>query len=192
MNTYMANVPLMEKLLAGDMPLSQGAEHGDWRVRYAAAVAMGESGDAAWLPTLQALIRREEGRELYSQPRVEGYRNSYDDTRMAEQLEPIEVIWDKPYSEEIKDDWRCRGRVLQACLFAIAAIGRADQGVLDTLHQLLSHGDSLVKAGAARALIHVGTKESLPHLEAALMVDEWCLQTEAKKAIRRIKDGENP
>ncbi len=183
----MVHYSLMERMLSGEASLAEGATHPDWRVRYAAAVAMGETGSTEWLPALLALIRHEETLDLYSQPRVAGYENSYDDTRMAEQLQPIRVLWEQAPPAHLLEGWRCRGRVLQACLFAVEAIGQAEGEVLNTLHQLLTHGDSAVKAASARALIRVGTRESLPFLRAALEVDEWCLQTEAKKAIHRIE-----
>lgn len=183
----MTHYPLMEKMLSGTASLAEGAAHADWRVRYAAALAMGERADAQWLPVLLAMMKFEETRDLYSQPRVVGYEGSYDDTRMAEQLQPIRVIWDQAYSQRQLDDWRCRGRVMQACLFAVEAIGQVDEQLLQFLHVLLNHGDSAVKAAAARVLIRVGTRDSLPFLRAALSVDEWCLQTEARKAIARIE-----
>ena len=83
--------------------------------------------------------------------------------------------------------------MLQACLFAIDAIG-SKQGAKTisdetrrVLYSLLGHGDSAVQAAAARALIAAGTQESLPYLKKTLDVDEWCLQTEARKAITKIE-----
>lgn len=183
------NYTLMEEVLTRPEKIEEYVKHPDWRVRYAAAVAMGETGDEKWNDTLLGMLEYEDTRSLYTQPAVSGFENSYDDTRMAEQLVPIKEIFDQDYSEELKEDWRCRGRVKQACLFAVKEMGRVSDELLAYMHRLLQKPgeDYAVCAAAARALGYVGHKGSIPYLEKALQIDEWCVQTEAKKAIRRIR-----
>ena len=183
------NYTLMEEVLSQPEKIEQYVNHPDWRVRYAAAVAMGETKDEKWIDTLLAMLKYEDTRSLYTQPAVLGFENSYDDTRMAEQLVPIKEIFDRDYSEELKEDWRCRGRVKHACLFAIRDIGKVSDELLAYMHTILQKPgeDYAVCAATARALGYVGHKGSIPYLEKALQIDEWCVQTEAKKAIRRIK-----
>jgi HEAT repeat protein len=176
---------LMEQVLTDADALERHATHHDWRVRYAAAVAMGESGDPRWLPQLGELLAMEDGRDLYGQPRVLGFTNSFDDTRMAEQLIATEAIFDQEYPEDRMDAWRCRGRVRQAALLAVDAIGTATPELIQLIHDVLEDPDEdfSVKAAGAKALGRVGDALSLPALERALEFDEWCLQVEAHKAI---------
>lgn len=183
MNVY----ELMELAFAQPAELARLALHADWRVRYAAAVAMGETGDQRWLPELKAMLQIENGRPLYSQPPAH-FSNGIDDARLAEQIGPIAVHFDQPVDEQTLDAWRCRGRVKQAVLFALHALGAADDEVRALLHAYLTDPkeDYPVKAAAGRALAAVGNETSLPALQAAQQVDEWCTQTEATKAIGSI------
>ena len=105
------NYTLMEEVLSQPGKIQQYAKHPDWRVRYATAVAIGETKDEKWIDTLLEMMKYEDTRSLYTQPPVIGFENSYDDTRMAEQLVPIKEIFDQNYPEELREDWRCRGRV---------------------------------------------------------------------------------
>ena len=150
---------------------------------------MGESGSEEWLPNLLDMLRTENARDLYSQPRVRGFVDSYDDTRMAEQLIRTEAIFDRDYPEEVKEDWRCRGRVRQACLFAVHGIGAATPDLLAEIHRILADldDDKTVMAAAAMALSVVGDQSSIPLLERALTLDEWCLAVETRKALDAIR-----
>lgn len=183
-----AGYELMERVLADTAALEENALHPDWRVRYAAAVAMGEDGDPRWLPVLAQLWDVEAGRDLYGQPRVLGFTGSYDDTRMAEQIIATEAVFDQEYPEDRKEDWRCRGRVKQAVVLAVHAIGAATPDWLDRLHMILVEPgeDFSVKAAAAKALSRVGEQRSIPALQASLRFDEWCLQVEAHKALASL------
>jgi HEAT repeat protein len=180
--------PLMELVLTDPAGLEENWDHEDWRVRYAAAVAMGESGDTRWLPRLHALMQVEAGRPLYSQPAVLEFVGSHDDTRMAEQIIATEAVFDRAYPESVKEAWRCRGRVRQACLLAVHAIGAATPELLDLIHDLLADPDEdhSVKAAGAKALARVGDRRSIPALQQALEFDEWCLQVEARKTLAAL------
>lgn len=183
-----AEYDLMERVLTDPESLAEHWDDPRWRVRYAAAIGMGETKDARWLPVLRQIMQIEAARELYSQPRVVGFVDSWDDTKMAEQLIVTEVIFDKEYPEELLDAWQCRGRVRQACLLAVAAIGSADDEWRELMHSVLHDPaeDFVVKSSAAKALAAVGTVESIPHLQHALTLDEWCLNVEARKALRAL------
>ncbi len=183
------NCQLMEHVFVDEESLAASYLHEDWRVRYACAVAMGESGSPAWLPHLHEMLLAENRRQLYSQPRVLGFVDSYDDTRMAEQLIRTEAIFDRDYPEDLKEDWRCRGRVRQACLFAVHSIGSAAPATVAEIHRVLADPDEdkTVRAAGAMALARVGDRTSIPLLEQALQIDEWCLNMEARKALAAIR-----
>lgn len=181
---------LMDRVFTDEAALATHYLHPDWRVRYACAVAMGESGAAVWLPKLSEMLVVENGRALYTQPRVRAFVDSYDDTRMAEQLIATEAVFDRDYPDDLKEDWRCRGRVRQACLFAVHSIGTATPELVAEIHRVLAdpEEDKTVQAAGARALGAVGDRSSVPLLEAALTIDEWCLAVEAGKALTSIRD----
>lgn len=176
---------LMERVLRDPTAMAENWAHPSWRVRYAAAVAMGESGDPAWLGTLRALMGIEAGRDLYSQPQVREFVDGFDDTRAAELLRSTEAVWEIPPTPRQRDDWQCRGRVKQACLLAVHRIGVADDPWRRLLHDILRDPDEdfVVKTAAATALGRVGDASSVPHLRFALTLDEWCLSVEARKAL---------
>jgi hypothetical protein len=173
--------------------LAELATHADWRVRYAAALAMGETRDPACLPALTALFEREEQRALYTQPPAHfsraGGLPQIDDTRIAEMIGPLNFTFDEPPSPETLEDWRCRGRVKQAILYAVYEIGKADEKLLGLIQAAIErpHEDYPVKAAAARALGRVGTTASRASLHIAEGIDEWCTQTEARKALKRLE-----
>lgn len=184
MNSY----ELMELALAQPNELEQLARHADWRVRYAAAVAIEQTQDRRWLPLLQEMLQIENSRPLYSQPPAH-FSNSTDDTRMAEQIGPIGVHFDDEADESTKEAWRCRGRVKQAVLFALYNMGEANDEIRALLHGYLDNPkeEYPIKAAAARALGAVGDQNSIAALRSAQEFDEWCTQKEAEKAIERLK-----
>ena len=186
MNSY----KLMELAFAQPEALAQLAHHAEWPVRYAAAVAMGQTQDRRWLPHLKAMLHRENSRPLYSQPPAH-FVNSSDDTRMAEQIGPIAAIFEQEVDAETQAAWRCRGRVKQAILFALYAIGEGDAELCAILQRYLEDPkeDYPVKAAAGRALGAIGNHTSIPALQTAQHFDEWCTQMEATKAIHRIREG---
>lgn len=187
MNSYLAMEACFQEL----DQLDKMSRHPNWRVRYAAAVSMGETRSTDWLPSLKAMLRHEATRDLYTQPPAV-FTNASDDTRMAEIVGPIDVHFDSAPTEKMLEDWRCRGRVKQAILFAIHEIGVADKELLELINHCITREseDYPVKAAAARALGAVGNEDSLPILKIAEAVDEWCTQTEARKAITRITHDE--
>lgn len=185
---------LMERALTEPSVMAALGRHPHWRVRYAAAIGMGETGDPAWLNDLRAIMAMEEERDLYGQPQVQEFIGGFDDTRAAELLAATEAVWETPPTPEQYDAWQCRGRVRQACILAVAAIGQADDAWRELLHRVLRDpwDDFVVKAAAAKALQRVGTRDSLPHLEFAVTLDEWCLSLESRKAITLLTTPETP
>ncbi len=182
----------MEKVYEDARIRKKSLTHSNWRVRYSAAVALGETEDPNALEDLAFLWQREQSRQLYTQPKVKGFTNSYDDTRMAEQIVEIAVIFDRDYDQELLEDWKCRGRVRQAILCAVEKIGRINQSLLRAVYDVLADEgeDYAVKMQGCRVLGRCGDHFSLPYLEKALTVDEWCTQTEAQKAIKAIRQRE--
>lgn len=192
MTNLMDSFSVMERCFeqtAGDAAnAAAAAGHDDWRVRYAAAVALGETRDGRHMPLLADMLRREHARDLYSQPPAE-YTHGTGDTRMAEEIAPVVLRFDRAYSADVMEAWRCRGRVKQAVLFAVHEIGAASDELLVQIHACITRvgEDYPVKAAAARALGVAGNAASLLVLHEALAVDEWCTQTEARKAIAAIE-----
>ncbi len=180
----------MELCLENPQHIASLAFHTDWRVRYAAAVAIGETRDAKFVDLIKRMLQRENERKLYDQPQAR-FTGSSDDTSMAEQIAPLEVEFPPGINKEEMEDWRCRGRVKQALLFALYDIGRADDELRELLYRYMDDEDEdyPVRAAAARALARVGSPESIPYLRLAEAYDEWCTATEAKKAIRMLSDG---
>lgn len=176
----------MERALADPACLPGAAAHDDWRVRYAAAVAMGRLGDPANLPHLRAMLAREEGRPLYSQPRA-SFPGTHDDTRMAERILAVRAVFDRETTEEEREAWKCRGRVKQACLFAIGDIGVADAPLRRAVEALLADPDDPVRMAAFRALGRIGDAESLALIERMLETPEHCSRTEAQKAHAALR-----
>jgi len=178
----------MEALFRDTSLIADASMHADWRIRYAAALAMAQHPDAQWLPLLARMLEIEARRPLYTQPPARFSRGT-GDTRMAEQIGPIDVFFDADYDKDTLDAWRCRGRVRQAVLFAIAAIGSADDALLDVLHGYIfdPHEDFTVKAASARALGMIGDPRSIPALREAQVFDEWCTNREATKALQRMQ-----
>lgn len=178
----------MEAILVDPHRIPAAACHADWRIRYAAAMAMAQHPTPNWIPLLQQMLQIEAERPLYTQPVVQFSRGT-GDTRMAEQIGPIAVMFDAEYTEATKDAWRCRGRVRQAVLFALAAIGTCSDEVRDILHGFLRDPDEdfAVKAATARALGMIGHPDSVPFLQMAATFDEWCTSREARKALQRME-----
>lgn len=183
----MTRYTIIETVLSQPMHIESASRDADWRIRYAAAIAMTQHPDERWLPLLHNMLLLEAQRPLYTQPVVQ-FSQGTGDTRMAEQIGPLTVSFDRPYDDATKDAWRCRGRVRQAVLFALAAIGRASPELLDLMHSFIAdpHEDFAVKAATARALGFIAHPASVPYLQMALACDEWCTNREAAKALARM------
>lgn len=184
----MSRYQVIEALFGDPNQITVASTHPDWRIRYAAAIAIAQSPDPVWLATLHHMLDIEAERPLYTQPPVR-FSQGNGDTRMAEQIGPIDVFFAADYDDATKEAWRCRGRVRQAVLFAIAAIGQADDALLDVLHGYLydPHEDFAVKAATARALGVIANPRSIPALQEAQAFDEWCTNREATNALQRMQ-----
>ncbi len=184
----MTTFGLMEQALTDANAMEKLSSHPEWRVRYAAAIGMGETSDARWLPVLLKLMELESKRDLYGQPQVKEFVGSYDDTLAAEQLVSTEAIWETPPTHAQREDWQCRGRVRQAAILAAHAIGQLDESweqlLLTVLHD--DREDAVVRTAAAKALSRVGGAASIPSLRDALAIDEWCLAIEVRKSLRAM------
>jgi HEAT repeat protein len=179
---------LMDRCFA-DLPFARTAlAHPDWHVRFAAAEAVGRAGDRGALDALHALLESERGQPLYSQPPVR-YEGLGDATEIAERVDPLIMSFPSEPDPETREAWRRRGRLKQAALFAIACIGEAGAPLAAEVRRLAAEDgeDEPVRAAACRCLGRIGGAESLPALEKAAAVDEWCTATEARKSIEAIR-----
>ncbi|RAP74596.1 HEAT repeat domain-containing protein [Paenibacillus montanisoli] len=162
----------------------------EWRVRFAAAVAIGERQDADYIDALEEMLAIEDARPLFTQPVTE-FVGVDGDTSLAEQVKPFQVVFPVPADEATQEAWKTRGRVKQAVLFAIYSIGEANERLIDKLHGYIqdANQDATVKAAAVRALGKVGGPSSLPYCKEAAAYDEWCTRVEAVKAMGVLSNG---
>ncbi len=163
------------------------AKHPDWRVRYAAAVAIGERADASLLPVLEEIVRREKGRPLYSQPSCR-FENAPDDTGMAEMVGPIRACFDREYDEETLQAWQCRGRVLQAAYFAYAKIGRESKFLNEEMYRILQEDvDDAAMAAGYVAFAACGGKEVYARLCEIGESKHYCANFERGKTLKKLE-----
>ncbi len=150
----------------------------NWRVRYAAAIALGDRRDPQAMPALVELFESESKEPLFSQPELHGGIH-------AGSTESLTLEFPEGTTDELKEIWRRRGRVLQAACLAIGNIGQADAAALGYLHRfaLEQSYDYGIRAAACKALAQLAIPESLPILELAAKDEEWCTKTEAKKGL---------
>jgi HEAT repeat protein len=154
---------------------------GDWRVRYAAAVACGDRRAEVFVAPLLRVLAAEDAAPLYSQPEVEAGGHA----GATEVLLPQFPGGTTP--EEI-EAWKRRGRLKQAACLALGQIGKVDARVLDVLHRYATDAreDYTVRAAACKALGEIGSTRSAPFLERATRDEEWCTATEAAKSLAKI------
>ena len=152
----------------------------EWRVRYAAAVALGDRKDPRAVEPLVEALRVEDAAPLFTQKEdIGGCHAGY----------PFEfnLRFPKEMTTERRAAWERRGRVKQAVCLALGAIGSAEAAALERLHSYVidqTH-DPEVRAAAAKALALIGDPSSRPFLEKASNDFEWCTRTEAAKGLRR-------
>jgi HEAT repeat protein len=154
----------------------------DWRVRYAAAIALGDRKSPKAVDALSDALRKEEKEPLFSQPALKGGAHAGSNV-------PFSVIFPEGTTEETKEAWSRRGRLIQAICLAFGNIGTSSPAVLEVLHRYASDQkcDYAVRAAACKALGQISSPESLPILEKAAEDEEWCTRCEAKKAIKKIR-----
>lgn len=153
----------------------------DWRVRYAAAVAIGDRCDTAFIPALLHALALEDKAPLYNQPEVEagGHAGS---TEVTAPEFPVGT------TSEMREAWARRGRLKQAICLALGQIGKSSAEILDYLHRYATDSgeDYTVRAAACKALGQIRSQDSVPFLQRATGDEEWCTATEAAKALATI------
>ena len=157
-------------------------EDENWRVRYAAAVALGDRRDPRAVGALIQTLRRENEAPLFTQPKLEG-------SLAAGSNLPFAIAFPEGTTEAVKEAWRRRGRVIQAACLALGNIGEATPEVLELLHDHATgqSRDYVVRAAACKALTQIAAPESLTVLEKAAADEETCTKWEAKKGIKAIR-----
>ncbi len=177
-----------ESCFEGEDALKKNAAHPDWRVRYAAAVAVGERGDANGLYLLEEIVKGERARPLYSQPSVR-FENAPDDTAMAEMIGPIRAVFDREYDDFTLQAWQCRGRVLQAAYFAYAKLGKESAFLDEEMFRLLGEDedDAVVSAGYV-AFAACGGKKTYDKLMQIGESKHYCAALERKKALQILRE----
>ena len=169
--------------------LLQATRSDEWRVRYAACVALGDRADkgerdAATVPAIIEVLRREDAAPLYAQP--QGYTFAHAGSPFAKSNLPPEA------DDATREAWRRRGRVKQAACWALGAllenssVGEAGEFLHRYANSTDAQEDHQVRAAANRALGRIGDGASRPFLERATRDAEWCSACEARKALERI------
>lgn len=155
--------------------------HADWRVRYAAAIALGDLRAAVAVKPLLAALAIEDAAPLYSQPQLPAGGSAGSPGGVSPQF-PAGTTPDQI------EAWRRRGRLKQAICLALGAIGEGDPGVLAALHRYAVDAgeDYLVRASACKALGQIGSPSSREVLLAAAKDEEWCTAKEATKGLMRM------
>lgn len=161
------------------LPVLFGAlAHTDWRVRYAAAVALGDVPDASSIEPLLKALAIEDAAPLYSQPPLSagGSAGAPGGTL---------PVFPEGTTEDQIEAWRRRGRLKQALCLALGAIAHGSPAVLAALHRYATDGaeDYLVRASACKALGLIGDLSSREFLSKAANDEEWCTAKEAAKAL---------
>lgn len=153
----------------------------NWRVRFAAAVALGDRRDPRAVDALVQTLRAESEAPVFSQPKLEA-------SIPAGSNRTLDVPFPPGTTESTKEAWRRRGRLIQAICFALGDIGVATPAALELMHvyALNQDLDYMVRASATRALGLLARPESLPILEQAARDEEWCTACEARKALKKI------
>ena len=154
----------------------------DWRVRYAAAVALQDRGDPAAIPALLAALAAEDAEPLYTSPELPGA--DFD----AAGARPVEVLFPEGTPEATKEAWRRRGRVKQAIALALGAIGSDDPAAVAALQRnaVDQAQDYAVRAASCHALGEIADPASAACLEQACADEEFCTRHEALKAYRKV------
>ncbi|MFZ2656585.1 MAG: HEAT repeat domain-containing protein [Victivallales bacterium] len=153
----------------------------NWRVRYAAAIALGDRKDPKAVDALIRTLKKESQEPLFSQPALEGGAHAGSNI-------PFSVIFPEGTTEGTKEAWRRRGRLIQAICLALGNIGASSPAALEMLHFYAADQkcDYSVRAAACKALGQIASPESLPVLQKAVGDEEWCTSCEAKKAVESI------
>jgi len=156
----------------------------EWRVRFAAAVALGDRADEAALGPLVETLFAEDAAPLYTQQSDMG-------GAPAGAPRSGTLAFPAGTTDEVRAAWQRRGRIKQAVAIALGAIGRADSRALEILHRYVTDPkeDYAVRAAACKALGMIRSGESRPWLERAAQDSEWCTSTEARKALARVNSG---
>lgn len=173
----------MEKCLKTDQsePLIESLHDADWRVRYAAAIALGDRREPAAVSALLEVLAEEDAAPLYAQPEVSGSALAGDPGSFA-------IQFPDGTTESDVEAYRRRGRLKQAVCLALGSIGVAESAAVSTLSRYATDAgeDYTVRAAACKALGQLASQKAVPSLQKASGDEEWCTRTEALKALKLL------
>lgn len=155
--------------------------HADWRVRYAAAVALGDRRAAPAAAPLIALLKEEDAAPLYTQP------GDLASAPAGAHHAPV-VQYPAGVSADTLAAWVRRGRLKQAAITALGQLGDPARPALPILQRYAADPkeDYAVRAAANKALGLLADRSSLPALQRAIHDEEFCTRTEAQKALAKV------
>jgi HEAT repeat protein len=167
--------------------LLERLRHADWRVRYAAAVALGDLHDPAAVPGLIEALQLEDTAPLYTQKEEYGSMHAGANGELHLNL-PAHL------SEDTFEAWRRRGRIKQAVCLALGEMKALADAARPWLERYaVDQGeDPNVRAAACKALGLIGNPQSLPILKQATQDQEWCTEKEATKAVAALSHSLAP
>jgi HEAT repeat protein len=158
------------------------AAHASWRVRFAAAVALGDRANPSAVSALLNMLAHEDSEPIYGQ--AEHYVGApAGATTIAATANPAGV------PEQTIECWRRRGRIKQAACVALGQIGPAARSAVTRMCHYATNQkeDYAVRAAACQALGLIGDASAAPSLRTATGDEEWCTKTQASKALRAIE-----
>lgn len=163
--------------------LIERLKHKDWRVRYAAAIALENFPAPESVDALIGVLKAEDASPIYGQDSKVG------DSIHAGSNQKANMDFIRDVDDETLEAWRRRGRIKQAVCLTLGRIGREAEPSLPWLHRYAvgQKEDYSVRAAACKALGMIGNHSSMKILEQASNDQEWCTKTEAAKSLAAIK-----
>lgn len=145
--------------------LVQGLQSDNWQVQQAALAAIGDRAETDALPAIEALLDTQDTLGIYTCP--------------------DEWHFDAATTDAERETWRCRYRVKQAALRALAQLAPLPASLLDRTCRYATDQaeDYPVRVAACELLAQLDSSAARTALQQAAQDGEWCTATTAKKAL---------